>query len=222
MNMIMLLNVQSILLWGCRMKFDEIKSEIYNMLNDRFEFNNNSVFEKELLSLSDEGIKYKEVIRIKRLGIEVNNWKTLLLIEIEATDEDNRKAELKKAISWLALVKESLLGVENTDLYLFLVFNGDVSKEECLRIESTEQFCRKYVLMPDEEIYDFLNRTFLQKIIDSTGDTGLEDPLERAFLHTASQYSWLTLEIQKKWNKYFAELSGSELVDALVKEEKLT
>ncbi|WP_312071889.1 ABC-three component system middle component 1 [Anaerotignum propionicum] len=201
------------------MKLNKIKSEICGMVNDRFELKNNAEFEEELLFLSDEDLTQKDILRIKRLGIEVDTWKTILLIEIEAGDEKKRKEELKKAISWLALVKESLLGDENIDLYLFLAFSGKISIEECLRIEATEQFCRKYVLMPKEEISDFLNRTFLQKLVNSTETIGCEDPLERAFSKTAALYSWLTPEIQKKWKKYFKELSGSDLVEALVNEE---
>lgn len=203
------------------MKFDEMKSEIYGMVKDRYEFKDSNEFEENLLNLFDEDFNQKNILQIKRLGIEVDTWKTILLIEIEADDEYNRKVEFKKAINWLALVKESLLGTENIDLYLFLAFSDDVSIEECLRIESTEQFCRKYVLMPVEEISEFLNRTFLQKLINNTEPSGCEDPLERAFSETAAQYSWLTPEIQKKWRKYFAELSSSELVDALVKAEEL-
>lgn len=204
------------------MKFEKIKSLISDMVSDRYEFNDNTEFEEDLISLSDEDLIQIDILRIKRLGIEVDTWKTILLIEIEASDEKNRKADLKKAISWLALVKESLLGAENIDLYLFLAFNGDISIEECLRIESTEQFCRKYVLMPNEEISEFLNRTFLQRLIDSTEIMDCEDPLERAFSETAAHYSWLTPEIQKKWKRYFKELSGSDLVEALVNEEELS
>lgn len=203
------------------MKFDGIKSKICEMINDCFEFEINPNYENELLSLADEDLKHKEILRIKRLGIKVDSWKTLVLIEIESDDENNIKVELKKAISWLALVKESLLGAESTDLYLFLAFNSKVNIEECLRIESTEQFCRKYVLLPNEEIPDFVNRTFLQKLLNSTDTIKGEDPLERAFSETVAQHSWLTPEIQKRWKKAFADLSGSELFDALLEEELL-
>ena len=191
------------------------------MIDDCFEFENNADFENELLSLADEDLKRKEILRIKRLGIKVDRWKTLVLVEIEADNENDIKVELKKAISWLASVKESLLGTESTDLYLFLAFNSMVSIEECLRIESTEQFCRKYVLLPGEEISEFVNRTFLQKIIYSADTIIAEDPLERAISETVAKYSWLTPEIQKKWKKAFSDLSGSELVDALLEEEQL-
>lgn len=203
------------------MKFDGIKSKICDMINDRYEFENNTDFENELLSLADEDLKCKKILRIKRLGIKIDNWKTLVLVEVEANSETDIKVELKKAISWLVSVKESLLGAESTDLYLFLAFNSEVSIEECLRIESTEQFCRKYVLLPGEEIYEFINRTFLQKLLNYAGTIEGEDPLERAFSKTVVKYSWLTPEMQKAWKKAFYNLSGSELFDELLKGEYL-
>lgn len=203
------------------MKFNKIKSIICEMINNRYEVDNNTDFEKELLSLAHEELKYKQIIRLKRLGIEVDSWKTIVIVEIEADDEISIKVELKKAISWLATVKESLLGVESTDLYLFLAFNSDVSKEECLRIESTEQFCRKYVLLPGEEIHEFVNRTFLQSLMNHADIIDGEDPIERAFSKTVAQYNWLTPKMQKAWKKAFINLSGNELSDALLKEEDL-
>lgn len=203
------------------MKFDRIKSKVREMINDRFDFENNADFENELLSLADEKLKYKEILRIKRRSIKVDSWKTLVFVEIEASNENDLKVELKNAISWIATVKESLLGAESTDLYLFLAFSGEVCIEECLRIESTEQFCRKHVLLPGEEISEFVNRTFLQKLLNSIDTTNVEDPLERALSETAAQYSWLTPEIQKTWKKAFSDLSGNELVDALLEEGEL-
>lgn len=202
------------------MKIDGIKSEICNMIKDRFVFEDNTDFENELFSLADEDLEHKGILRIKRQGIRVDKWKTIVLIEIDA-DNNEIKAQLKKAMSWLAAVKESLLGTESADLYLFLSFNGEIYKGECIRIESTEQLCRKYVLMPDEQVPEFLNRTFLQKLVNIEVTTDYEDPLERAFSETAAQYSWLTPEVQQNWKKAFSDFSGSDLVDVLVGEEEL-
>lgn len=203
------------------MKFEEIKSVICDMISERYEINNNTSFENELISFADEDLKHKNILRLKRLGTNIDRWKTIVIVEIEANEADFIKVELKKAISWLASVKESLLGTESSDLYLFLAFNSEVSKEECLRIESTEQFCRKYVLLPGEDITEFVNRTFLQKLVNHQNMNTSEDPIERAFSITAAQYSWLTPEIQKTWKKAFSELSGNELSDELLKMEDL-
>ena len=203
------------------MNLKGIKSEIIDIIDGRFELQQNDYIKNELLSLAGEDIKHKEILRIKRRGLLVDSWKTLVLIEIDADGECDTKIELKKSITWLSLVKESLLGNENTDLYLFLAFTRKVSTEECRRIESTEQFCRKYVLMPDEDIPGFVNRTFLQKLVDTTHTPVGKDPLERAFLETAAKHSWLTPEIQKTWKKAFLDFTGNDLVEALLKEEEL-
>ena len=198
------------------MKFDNIKSIICNIINSRYEIDDSPDLANELLSLADEELKHKEILRLRRLGVKVDTWKTIALVEIESEKEVDIKIELKKAITWIATLKETLLGIESTDLYLFLAFNAEISKEECLRIESTEQFCRKYVLLPDENILEFVNRTFLQKLVSDSGIIDGEDPLERAFDKTASQFNWLTPEMKEKWKKAFSELSGIELSDALL------
>lgn len=203
------------------MKLDEIKSEVCHKSINRYEINNNTSFENELISLSDQEIKYKDIIRLKRLGRNIDRWKTIAIVEIEANDENDIKLQLKRAINWIALVKESLLGTESSDLYLFLIFNNEVSKEECLRIESTEQFCRKYVLLPDEEITEFVDRTFLQESINDVNIKQSEDPIEIAFSETANTYNWLTPNVQKIWKKAFSNLSGNELSDVLLKMEDL-
>jgi len=199
------------------MKLERIKSAICEMIKDRFKLEDNGAFKNKLISLADEDLKHKEILRIRRNGIQGDYWKTLALIEIET----DTKSELKKAISWIASIKESLLGSEDSDLYLFLAFNDLVSKEECLRIESTENFCRKYVLLPEEEISEFVNRTFLQKIEANSDTIDGNDPLEKAFSSTAVIHNWLTPEMQKKWKKAFLNLYGSELIDVLLEDEVL-
>lgn len=66
------------------MKLGSIKSNICEMIKDRFMLENNGDFKNQLLSLADEDLKHKEILRIKRLGIQVDSWKTLVIIEIEA------------------------------------------------------------------------------------------------------------------------------------------
>lgn len=202
------------------MNLDGIKSKIIDTIDGRFELQKNDYIINELLSLAGDDITHKEILRIKRHGILVDSWKTLVLIEIDAPECD-AKIELKKSITWLSLVKESLLGNENSDLYLFLAFTREVSTEECLRIESTEQFCRKYVLLPGEDISGFVNRTFLQKLVDTTHTPVDKDPLERAFSETSAKHDWLTTEIQENWKKAFSDCTGNDLVEALLKEEEL-
>ncbi len=198
------------------MKFDGIKTRIRDLIDERYMFDDNIEFTAELLSISAENLKHKEILRIKRLSTEFDRWKTLVFIEIADDSESEIRTELKSALSWIAAVKENLSGPESTDLYLFLAFSHDISTEECLRIESTEQFCRKYVLLPNEEIFDLVDRTFLQEFISSKDTAESTDPLERAFSNTLAQFSWLTPEVQRRWKKAFSKLSGSELFNDLL------
>lgn len=199
------------------MKLKDIESEILKILESFYIIQQGELTE-ELLSYAPDELIHKKVIRIQRNNkntkFKTDNWKTLLIVELE--DQSN----LKMALDWVVLVKESLLDPQTADIYLFLTFSSDVSIEECLRIESTEQFCRKYVLLPEEDAFEFVNRTFLQRLVNSTDTIDGKDPLESAFSKTSKKYNWLTSEMQKRWKSAFSDLSGSELIDALLKDEE--
>ncbi len=199
------------------MKIDTIKAEIYTLIKERFIVVEKNEFIEELLDISDKSLYNKVILRIKRQKIDVNRWKSIVLVEIDYEDSQGLKSELKKVISWIAEIRGTLCGSENTDLYLFLVINGDVSVEECLRIESTEQFCRKYVLLPEEEPIEFVNRTFLQRISEVSDSLNPEDPIEKAFAETEKEFGWITDDIKDKWKAAFENLSGNELADELLK-----
>lgn len=203
------------------MRIDNIKSKIIEMCSDRFEIKENDDFINHQIILTDDSAVKKQILRIRRIGILEDCWKTVLLIDIDTNIEKDFKDKLKKELNWIASIKESLIGNESSDLYLFLAVGDQVSKEECLRIESTEQFCRKYVLLPEEDISEFINRTFLQKYMESSNKLPGSDPLERAFTKTAALHNWLVPEKQKKWKKALLNLYGSELIDAILDDEEL-
>lgn len=70
-----------------------------------------------------------------------------------------------------------------------------------LRIESTEQFCRKYVLRPTETLENFLERTFLAKPNAVIKELLSTDPLIKSFLAVQSENNWFNSEEQKKWKE---------------------
>lgn len=199
------------------MKLKDIESEILKTLDGFYLIQQDELIE-ELLSYAPDKLIHKKVIRIqrnnKKTKFKTDNWKTLLIVELED------QSHLKLAIDWLVLVKESLLDPETADIYLFLTFNSNTGVEDSLRIESTEQFCRKYVLLPDEDISEFVNRTFLQKLVNSDETIAGKDPLESAFSKTSEKHNWLTSEMQKRWKNAFSDLSGSELADAILNDEE--
>jgi len=105
------------------MKFENIELQIKDMIADRYVIDENFDYENKLKSLAHDVLVNKWIFRIKRKEVKINSWKTLIFIEITTDDEKKTKFELKEAVNWIALIKASLLGEENTDLYLFLAFN---------------------------------------------------------------------------------------------------
>ncbi len=161
----------------------------------------------------------KQIIRIKRINTGAIYWKTLVFVEIECSDEKEVRTEVKNVINEIALLKQYLLGTENVDLYLFLAFSNYSNSEECLRIESTEGICRKYVLMPDEDMENFFKRTFLHKVLEDNSKIDGQDPIERAFNSINKDKVLLDEESQKKWMDHFLKYSGSELAEKLICED---
>lgn len=200
------------------MKYDEIILSITKIIEGRYELQREDTLKGELLSLAGDEVKHKEILRIRRSGLQADLWKTIVIVEIEGDEQKDIKINLREAMTWVSVIKESLIGSENSDLYLFLAFSHDVDVEECIRIESTEQFCRKYVWSSRESVLDFINRTFLQELVHHAEATVGEDPLERAFSETAMKFEWLTPEIQKKWKDAFVNCNGSDLIDALLED----
>jgi len=198
------------------MKLEEFIPIIELNFEMRFIIEDKLVSSQLFENLAPEELSRKAV-RIQRLpGSDANNafWKTLLIVSL------SDKNQLKAALEWAALVKESLLDPETADLYLFICYDMDdyPSKEECLRIESTEQLCRKYVLQPGELAKGFCDRSFLTKP-DITSQKVLgKDPILSAFSSVADKHLWFTEDEQQKWKSVFLSgLSGIELIDKLFK-----
>lgn len=159
-----------------------------------------------------------EIIQMRRKNYE-GKTKTLFVADISKDmPEERLSIRLKDVMTLAAIIKESLHSTENVDLYLFLALPKWAGKDECIRIESTEQLCRKYVLMPDEDINDFLERTFLSKMIMEDENLEGDEPIAQALMKTSEMYSWLTEDMQKKWKKFFMEYSGIDLAEKLVGE----
>ena len=202
------------------MKIEELISSITESLTDRFQIEKATDFSSMLLELAENKHLQKSIMRIQRIPknneLQLATWKTLLIVELRNMEE------LKDALEWTALVKDTLLDPDTADLYLFISSEKDeISLEQSLRIESTEQFCRKYVQRPDETFERLIERTFLQKIEDSSKKTIDIDPLYNALSLTSSSFKWFTKEEQKKWkNVFLSAYIGSDLVEKLITENE--
>jgi len=194
------------------MKFEELENTIHLCIKDRFVVDDSDIF-KILLKVSPDELSIKKVLRLKRNNYpNLKTYKTILVVGI--TDDKEMAFPLK----WAASVKEILLDPETSDLYLFIYQNGNISLETCLRIESTEQFCRKFILHPKETIEHFLERTFLAKLEASTEEVLSTDPLLKAFTEVQKEFDWLTSKEQKRWSEILLSgKTGSELIEDLFK-----
>ncbi len=185
--------------------------EICRISNNRFEIQRSSeVIDDFLLSASEELLD-RAVLRVRRTGNTKGGWRTLLVASMRD------KKDLAHVIRWAAECRDLLSEPEASDLYLFIDTNAcNFSQEEAIRIESSEQFCRKYVTRPDEELTALLTRTFLWKLIGTDLHTNISDPLIDAFKKTGVEHAWFNEEAQSLWRKSFLSgESGSDLVDML-------
>lgn len=185
--------------------------EIENITVDRFDIQKNSEVIDDILLSSDDALLDKSSLRLRRSSNSSGGWRTILLASI------SDKEEILNVIKWAAACRDLLTEPEASDLYLFVEGSRcNLSIEEATKIESSEQFCRKYVTRPDELLPEFLKRTFLQPLIGDDSDTRISDPLLDALKKTGEEHSWFTEEDQMFWRKAFLSgASGSDLVEML-------
>ncbi|MEO6734607.1 MAG: ABC-three component system middle component 1 [Ferruginibacter sp.] len=198
------------------MTFDQFTAHINDNIESRFSNENQNDIKSEMMSLASEKIADRQVLRFCRLStLEAldTHWKTLLIVGI--TSDSN----LREALQWVALCKELLLDPGTADLYLFIIWTGEnkPSIEECLRIEASEDFCRKFVLRPNETNESFIERTFITKVdIPTPVDLG-QDPLISAFSGLEEQFAWFDDDEKAKWREAFNSGNSSfDLFNALI------
>lgn len=166
-----------------------------------------------LKKLAPQGLMGIEVVRLQRIDTGTLGWRTFIIATVESA------SKIDLAIEWSAFCKEELLDPESSDLYLvIIVTNLDLSIEECVSIEASEKFCRKFILRPNETVDQLLGRTFLLAIEGDASSEGIFDPLSVALSDTAKGVGWFTLEEQNVWRQLLlSSKSGHELVEKLFK-----
>jgi len=195
------------------MSFEEFILLIENSFQDRFLKDSDFSMAETIDSLASDAIKYKKTYRIKRIkNQDSGNFKTILVVRI------NEGKLLKESIEWAGLTRDLLLNPELSDLYLLIYFPEELtlSLNECLRIEATEEICRKYVLRPGESGDDFIKRTFLMPLIESDSKALGADPLLNAFNEVEKKYPWFDDLEKENWKKAFLSGStGADLIDQI-------
>lgn len=188
----------------------DIIEKITALARDRFivRFEGDDV--EKLLELADEGLKAKKVVRLQRISKGTNGWRTFIIVSARNADE----AELSQ--HWSASCREELLDPEASDLYLIIIPDYDLTLDECINIESSEKFCRKFVLRPSETIDELLARTFLLPIGTASLEGGIQDPLTLALKDIHNQLPQFGETQQSNWRRFLlTATSGQELVDKI-------
>ena len=200
------------------MKKELLIKAIYIAIDGLFQIQPDEGFSKKLEEIKPRELTDVATLRIQRLPnseitmLSFDTWRTVLVTVLANKDQ------VRHALRWAALVKDVLLDPESSDLYLFIAFENqaDLTIESCIHLESTEQFCRKYVLRPEETPEQLVERTFLAPLISSSMNTRVSDPLIAAFSNTGSQHTWFNTAEQNRWQKIFLSgKKGDELVDEL-------
>ncbi len=164
------------------------------------------------LEIAPQVLKCKNVLRVKRKNEDSisEHSKTILITSLKNPEE------ITQALLWASAVKEEITDPESADLYLIVHFEEAVALDVCLRIESTEQFCRKYTLRTNEKMDQFLERTFLNQIKKPSSESFGTDPLRSAFSKVADDNITFTKKEQEKWKDLLLSgLNGIELISEL-------
>jgi len=192
---------------------------IAELAKDKYQIDSTGVFVEKILSLAPKQLEDKRVIRLQRISTGSNNWRTFLMAVLDSQDEVNL------VLQWAADTKDELLDPESADLYLIAAIkDSNFSVDQCINIESGEQFCRKYILRPGETESDLVNRTFLGSLKGEVTKEEISDPLLGALARAGSEKEWFNAAEQAHWHEAFLSgKTGAELVDLLfadVKSEK--
>lgn len=191
------------------MSYEKLIQGVNHNIKDRFNTDSDSCL--DVLALCPEELTERTMLRLERIADhKIATRKTILVVGLE------NDSQTYHAFRWAAIAKEILIDPESSDLYLFICFHQTVPLEICLRIESTEQFCRKYVLHPNETIEHFIERTFLAKPISASQGILSADPLIKSFVSVKNEHEWFDADEQNKWKRILLSgLTGSELIEEL-------
>jgi hypothetical protein len=185
------------------MTFEEFTNEISENITDRF----NVISTDKYCSIAPSQLNSKNIYEVQLLKSQAKGLKTILVTSINSFDD------LKYPLKWAAAVKDVLLDPQSADLYLFIHQSGNLPLETCLRIESSEEFCRKFILRPDEATVGLIDRTFLSILIDDSSEEISNSPTLNAFNAMRNANEWMDEKEQKKWQELL--LSDMESYDII-------
>ena len=184
---------------------------IENQVKKRFLVEGNTGIEK-YERLADDSLSDISVMRLQRCMSVTSHFRTVLISVLE------NKNELEAVLRWAAEVRRELRDPETSDLYLIIAIK-DLPDESCARIESGEEFCRKFVLRKNESPNDLISRTFITQLLDKKSDEIITDPLLEAFRKTENQCKSFDKDMQSYWKELLLSgLTSADLVNELFSE----
>lgn len=193
------------------MKLEELSTYIDKVIENRL-IKESKVDISEYLSDLDEHNLDKHILRLKRKNkLELKSYRTVLLVQIKETDE------FRSVLQWVAAVKNSLTDPETSDLYLILISENNIfTIDDSMRIEATEQFCKKYVQRVAENPESLIMRTCLAGFSVNSENSIQSDPVNNAFSETNQKFTWFEESVQKIWKEaFYSEDNGNELLDRI-------
>jgi hypothetical protein len=190
---------------------DEVLSKMLESIANRYTASNDLSYYELLKGFYKDPNENIRVLRIRRSSSDKASWKTILF----AFNINEHSIPL--SFTWAAAVQQELLNNESSDLYLFIIPNADqpLPKENCIYIESNDQYCRKYVMRPGETFEELLNRTFLYNFETSSVVNEISDPLVTALQKTGEAISSFSEDEQTLWKSIL--LSGQQGFDMALK-----
>ena len=196
------------------MECHKIKDAILEYTKGRFMPNSQEEWVDMACKSMGNDLADKTIIQLRRISVEVNNWRTFLIVVCDP------KKDYEKLLEWTGIVRDELLDPETSDLYLILGPGAaQLTIEQCVSIEADEKFCRKYILRPRETITDSLSRTCLAAIDEIDKESEIHDPLLLALNSTSSGNSWLNSELKEGWKRaLLSGKTGDDLIELLFNE----
>jgi len=188
------------------MAVDVFTREILARASGRYIASVGSEEDKAFLQLAAEGVN-GAVCRLQRS--DNARWRTILV-----ADAPYSEAAIQSAYSWAANVRERLPGTQSADLYMLIVMR-DVPFEEAVKIETDDNFCRKYVLGPDESIDNFFDRTFLGPVKAQSDGGPLQNPVVTALQSVVKNHAWVGAVIEQ-WEQVLVNSDAHELTKFLM------
>lgn len=193
-----------------------LKEVFWEKAKSKYEAVENEALTRLLQILSENQNVKTVLLRIRRTSYEKASFKTLFFAVVDS------EADFRKVFSCVASIKEEVLDPESSDLYFVgAVKDRSISNASCTQIESTEQFCRKYILRPDETLEELLDRTFLSDLTGTAFEQDIVDPLLMALQHTGERVPAFENEMQNRWySQLRSGLVGADLIEVLFEDNK--